>query len=440
MLAFAWYTAFILAIVGYTYSGVIYTQYKNGTFNKTLFLENTYLGFDERVDPCEFSNRGKYLKKLSTLGIKCSGDWCNKSGEFGCQEDNCYNAMHIIDPTNSDSEFGKEFNKNISGNMIMVYNRWKSQLPKNWEDIKAEKRDVLGVHIFDKAAEYVRRCRQSSSTDVPSQYPSYSPSPSPSPILVPTSTSISAPPTPTIFKHTKTYLEYKEGLFKYEDFFMKSSFLGDNPSLDICEPMSKTRYLTLLKKNNIVCSGKWCNEEGGFGCQVGNSQDCYNQEHIIDLKNSDPEFGNAFEKDILGNFIMAYGRWNQELGRLRDWESIKNEKREIYRSEIFDKAYKNVKECHAKSTPQPSSLEKDDDSISDTSIESSTAKFIIYVVAFAVIGGVAYRVYRTQYVNTITTPVDDVEMDLPPKDTHYDTYENYSEDAPTTTPDTKETP
>lgn len=151
--------------------------------------------------------------------------------------------------------------------------------------------------------------------------------------------------TTSVYKHTKTYLEWKSGTFFHEDFFSRDTYLGHYPKLDPCTVLTKNQYIKLLKDNGGKCSGKWC-IDGEWKCRSGDSQECYNLEHIIDSKNSDTEFGPSFNKNILGNYIFAYGRWNQEIGRIKDWSSIKNEKKEVYGKDIFDRAYQTVYECH----------------------------------------------------------------------------------------------
>lgn len=147
-------------------------------------------------------------------------------------------------------------------------------------------------------------------------------------------------------KHTSYYNEWKAGNFNHDDFFQRNTYLPFS-NIDPCmEINSREDYINLLKQLNIKCEGKWC-INGEWKCKYHNSRDCYNREHIIDLKNSEVEFDATYDKDIAGNFIMAYGAWNQEIGRIKDWNSIKAEKSEIY-GQIFNMAYNNVKQCHDK--------------------------------------------------------------------------------------------
>lgn len=187
-------------------------------------------------------------------------------------------------------------------------------------------------------------------------------------------------------KYTSVYSQWKNGYFKYEDFFQRDTYIASKFGLDPCMPLTKTEYIQLLKKNGIYCSGKWC-IDGEWKCQYGDSQECYNLEHIIDQKNSDPEFGSKYNKNILGNYIMAYGRWNQQIGRVQDWELIKKEKEEVYK-DIFRSASNSVKRC--------SHSFFDDEMIEDeiNDIENFV-NFITLVFIFTVIFFGAYSLYST---------------------------------------------
>lgn len=93
-------------------------------------------------------------------------------------------------------------------------------------------------------------------------------------------------------------------------------------------------------RNTIVCTGRWC-VDGKWNCAPGNSRDCYNVEHIIPKANSIKEISGC-SLDILGNYVMAYGAWNQALSN-----GYYGEKVTIYGSDIFASAYKSVyKACH----------------------------------------------------------------------------------------------
>jgi hypothetical protein len=145
-------------------------------------------------------------------------------------------------------------------------------------------------------------------------------------------------------KHTKIYESYKNGEFT-DTIFLPDTYLGNSGSFDPCSKIDRAKYIKLLNDNYIQCSGSWC-VNGEYSCKnpVNGKTftSCYHMEHITDRKNSDSEF-EKYDKDILGNVVMAYGVWNMQVGQL-NWEDIKAEKREIY-GVIFDRAYSLVKAC-----------------------------------------------------------------------------------------------
>lgn len=93
------------------------------------------------------------------------------------------------------------------------------------------------------------------------------------------------------------------------------------------------------------CTGKWCHH-GNWGCQRGDSSDCYNVEHIIDRNG--PEFASHPEcKDVPGNMIMAHGRWNQALGSraASSYTLSTAEKTSAYGQDIMDRARSSIRSC-----------------------------------------------------------------------------------------------
>lgn len=88
-------------------------------------------------------------------------------------------------------------------------------------------------------------------------------------------------------------------------------------------------------RDTISCTGEWC-IEGQWKCNIDNSRDCYNAEHIIPKANSIKEISGC-SLDIQGNLIMAYGKWNQELSNGGYGEKVA-----IYGSSIVESAYRSV--------------------------------------------------------------------------------------------------
>jgi len=148
-------------------------------------------------------------------------------------------------------------------------------------------------------------------------------------------------------EHTETYYNWKEGIFT-DNFFLPNTFITNiidpNDLATICKPYTRTKYVNFLRNNNIDCSGSWCIDDQ-FSCLVDGKLvlDCYQGEHIIDRRDSIPEFAED-DKNIFGNIVMAYGWWNNQIGRL-SWDRTETEKREIYGELIVDKVIENIRKC-----------------------------------------------------------------------------------------------
>lgn len=135
--------------------------------------------------------------------------------------------------------------------------------------------------------------------------------------------------------HTKTYESIANGEFT-KITHLPGTFGGNFE--DVCQRVTRSRYLSILNNRGVHCSGDWC-IDGEFSCK---GYPCYEMEHIIDLKHS---LGfNEHDMEILGNVIMAYSVWNREMGHLK-WENVENEKRAVYGNNIVDRAMQNIIKC-----------------------------------------------------------------------------------------------
>jgi hypothetical protein len=107
--------------------------------------------------------------------------------------------------------------------------------------------------------------------------------------------------------------------------------------------MTVEDYKNIIK-SIMQCTGKWCvNGDGKWGCKVGDSKNCYNVEHMIPKANNISQIKGC-SLDIRGNYIMAYGAWNQALRN-----DYYGEKTLIYGVEKMKSAYKSVYlSCHGK--------------------------------------------------------------------------------------------
>ena len=99
---------------------------------------------------------------------------------------------------------------------------------------------------------------------------------------------------------------------------------------------------------NVKCTGKWCKSTvlgKKFLCDKYKT-DCYHVEHIIDIKGS--EFASCSEcKNIVGNMVMSYGKWNSALGGLAryHYEDAQYEKSLIYGNNRINKAKQLIEQC-----------------------------------------------------------------------------------------------
>ena len=95
----------------------------------------------------------------------------------------------------------------------------------------------------------------------------------------------------------------------------------------------------------MTCTGKWC-IDNKFICGRSGNTDCYHVEHIID--ENGPEFKNCYGcKNIAGNMVMAYGRWNKALGglSLRYYNDSTYEKQLVYGADILDRVRDTIWQC-----------------------------------------------------------------------------------------------
>lgn len=129
---------------------------------------------------------------------------------------------------------------------------------------------------------------------------------------------------------------------------------------DSCQIMSPKMFRMYLN-TYTNCTGKWCqyiklsqsnnsrNDQNEcyrkvYRCFKGNSRDCYNVEHIIDKNGS--EFPDC-NKDVVYNYVMAWGTWNQNLGKIARWDynSSTREKELVYGSDMMSRVREQFLKC-----------------------------------------------------------------------------------------------
>lgn len=155
--------------------------------------------------------------------------------------------------------------------------------------------------------------------------------------------------------HTEIYNQWKDGTF-IQTLFLPDTYLPftSRPiSRELaCRTLSddqtelRQQYIQLLTETGITCTGDWCDNRGKFSCATINPE-CYQVEHIIDKVTGDSELDSK-NKNIVGNVIMAYGVWNNQVGQLK-WSNVQQEKSEIYTKFLFETARHYVLTCNSTS-------------------------------------------------------------------------------------------
>jgi len=151
-------------------------------------------------------------------------------------------------------------------------------------------------------------------------------------------------------EHTQSYQDHwLHGKNRDYYFYDEMTFGMDLDFLEPCKEMTAQEFRSQLKKAQrqdlIKCTGAWC-IEGEFKCKQHDSQTCYNVEHIIDR--AGPEIStNREDKDIVANYVMAWGLWNQEIGKFTktNYSVVKNEKSLIYGSRRISQVRQKIQEC-----------------------------------------------------------------------------------------------
>lgn len=130
----------------------------------------------------------------------------------------------------------------------------------------------------------------------------------------------------------------------------KGSFIPEtyaycmNNDCDTSAYQSTATFRRHLQKG-LPCNGQYC-IDNQWSCKGALAGACYQVEHIIDNKGQ--EFKECPRcKNIPGNYVMAYGSWNQELGNLGQisYDAMIEEKVKVYGQCLMDKARDAIKTC-----------------------------------------------------------------------------------------------
>jgi len=144
-------------------------------------------------------------------------------------------------------------------------------------------------------------------------------------------------------------VEGKRGrLTKHKADFVPSTYnLCVGSCRGLSTPMSPASYRANLRKYGPACTGAYCIEGKGMnGWGTDRHRLDYEVEHIIDRNGE--EYNACSEcKDVPGNYIMAYGLWNAEMGAIgmKSYTAMVEEKTRIYGQSIMNSARAAIEEC-----------------------------------------------------------------------------------------------
>jgi tetrahydromethanopterin S-methyltransferase subunit G len=147
--------------------------------------------------------------------------------------------------------------------------------------------------------------------------------------------------------HTQFYNDFWASKNNYNFQFYDNRTFGmdrENP----CEVINDNPKYRKIMNKEFNCTGPWC-INNTFNCIRGDSRNCYNVEHIIDLNGG--EFKNASCKSIAANLVMSCGTWNQQLGSLSistigGYEANINEKKLVYSNNRIEMARNTIIKCN----------------------------------------------------------------------------------------------
>lgn len=130
-----------------------------------------------------------------------------------------------------------------------------------------------------------------------------------------------------------------------KDSFVLETYGGRFKGVPGISPSPKTGsdFRKILENLKIFCGNhKYCVEGKEWNCKQGDGCDCYNVEHIVDKQCVPLECRGCVE--VIGNKIMAHGKWNQGIGHLLPSRSFA-EKVRVYGSAIMNGAIESVNKC-----------------------------------------------------------------------------------------------
>jgi len=153
-------------------------------------------------------------------------------------------------------------------------------------------------------------------------------------------------------RHTATYDQFYSTFRNQNNRFYDKRTFGIDliNSEDPCAIMTRPKFIKLLTKRNIYCTGMYCMQDS-CDRSVYSEWGCYEMEHIFDK--SGPDFADTpLVKETLANVIMVYWRWNREISHTRiGYLSALNEKSIMYRQVEIDEIRTQLYRCQQKLYP-----------------------------------------------------------------------------------------
>lgn len=144
-------------------------------------------------------------------------------------------------------------------------------------------------------------------------------------------------------QHTKIYEENWNINGNANNYFYHRGTFGKDVYDDPCVKITNNAQFRNYINENIICEGKWCIDSK---FNTNKKRDDYEVEHIIDLNG--PEYNSCGCTSIVGNLVMAYGRWNAGLGGLakHNYTNSEKEKTIVYGKYIMDSVRNVIEKCN----------------------------------------------------------------------------------------------
>lgn len=147
------------------------------------------------------------------------------------------------------------------------------------------------------------------------------------------------------YSHTSVYKKNWEVKKNKNNMFYDPLTFGssmENP----CNQINSNKVYRDMINEKIICNGEHC-QESQYKCKKRGDKDCFHVERIIDVNGEEYKNCDYECKNIAGNMVMAWGRWNSALEKLarNDYESSIREKEIVYGKDNVDKSRYWIEYC-----------------------------------------------------------------------------------------------